>query len=408
MKLAPLFLVAVLGAAHAQQPSDRQVRWSEDLHFFAGEFPAHMIDFAKLYQERAFREELAVIEASIPTLTDAQIAMRLMRLVAKANDAHTNIYLPVFKLGFRQLPVTFAWYADGLAVTEAGEARAAALGTAVLKIGEMTPQQVLAAVAPYVPHENDASLRQFSTLYLKTLEVLQQVGAAGADGHVTLTLAKPGGEPFVVTVGANPLAKMITMFDALPIPMALCRKHPDRIYWYEYITESRALYVQYNSCREDPKLSFSDFARDLFSFAAAHAVERVVVDVRFNAGGSSRVINPLISGLKSRPALRSHVYVLIGEGTFSSAQDNAIALRKDLNAVLIGQPTGERPNGYGEVKALTLPNSGLKMQYSTKYFHMARGDPPALTPDLHVERTLVDALAGRDPVLDAALQHQRR
>lgn len=404
MKLPLLALALILGTASAQPPSGREDRWRQDLQFFRDQFSAHMIDFAKLYPQPDFRDEVAAIETGISNLTDAQIVMRLMRLVAKANDGHTSVYLPVFKLGFRQLPVTFAWYADGLAVTEAAQAHAAALGTQVLKIGQMTPEQVLAAVAPYVSHENDAGLRAFGSGHLKTVEILQQIGAADADGRVTLTLAKPGSEPYTETFGPSPLAKIVSMFDALPIPMALYRKPPRRDYWYEYIAESRALYVQYNRCREDPKLSFSDFAGQLFSFADAHPVERVVVDLRFNSGGNSRVIIPLKNGLKSRPALRSHVYVLIGEGTFSSAQDNAIEMRKELHAVLIGEPTGERPNGYGEVKKLTLPNSTLTMQYSTKYFHLAKGDPADLEPDVRVGRTLEDALAGRDPVLEAALR----
>jgi hypothetical protein len=43
----------------------------------------------------------------------------------------------------------------------------------------------------------------------------------------------------------------------------------------------------------------------------------------------------------------------------------AIEFRSDLHATLVGEATGEKLNGYGEVKVLTLPNSGLKMQYST-------------------------------------------
>jgi hypothetical protein len=55
---------------------------------------------------------------------------------------------------------------------------------------------------------------------------------------------------------------------------------------------------------------------------------------------------------------------------------------------------------------LELPNSKLPVQYSTKHFRLLpRSDPPSLEPDLPVALTLGDFLAGRDPILEAALHH---
>jgi hypothetical protein len=82
-----------------------------------------------------------------------------------------------------------------------------------------------------------------------------------------------------------------------------------------------------------------DLRRFGHEFASHH------VDLRFNPGGDSSVINPLTGGLKARAALRSKLYVLIGPGTASSAQDAAIQLRRDLHATLVGEPTREAPNG---------------------------------------------------------------
>ncbi len=39
----------------------------------------------------------------------------------------------------------------------------------------------------------------------------------------------------------------------------------------------------------------------------------------------------------------------------------------NFNATLLGEPTGEKPNGNSEVRTLTLPNSGLKIQYSAEF-----------------------------------------
>src|SRR5262249_1265847 len=90
--------------------------------------------------------------------------------------------------------------------------------------------------------------------------------------------------------------------------------------------------------------------------------------------------------------------------TFSSGLLAAIALRRDLKAVLVGQPPGEKPNSYGEVRELTLPRSGLVVQYSTKYIRVVDGDPATYDPDIVVGRTIADSLNGTAPALDAALK----
>jgi hypothetical protein len=391
-------------------PAEREARWRQDLQFFADEFPRRQADFASLYPQPAFDRDLAALRRDISRLTDADITLRLMRLVASAGVAHTSVGLPLFKPGFRPMPISMRWYSDGLAIVAATPDHAEALGTHVLRIGSMTPEQLLAGVAPYISHENDGWLREQSTGYLAMLKILQELGAAGADGRVTFTLARPGGQAFTLTVTpGDPRVKQVTVVEALSVPPALYRKHPNSYYWYEYLPDSKALYVQYNRCQIDPKLAFKDFARDLFGAADAQPVERVVIDLRFNGGGNSIVIYPLQAGLKSRSGLASHVYVLIGPGTFSSGQDNALDLRRNLGAILVGEPTGGKVNSYGEVGEFKLPNSGLRVQYSTRFFKVIENDnSPALEPDIQVPRTLDDALAGRDPVLDAALRHSRR
>lgn len=382
--------------------ADREEAWRQDLKYLETELAGHQKDFAKLYPH--FHVEVEGLRGEVGKLSDAEIVLRVMKMVASAKVGHNIVYLPARKLGFQPIPLMLAWYSDGLAVGAASAEYASALGTHVVRIGSMTPEQVLAAVGPYISHENDASLRDQSNRYMQMICILKSVGAADSSDQVVFTLAKPGGEPFTITVAPAAGAKRISMFDGLKIALPLYRKQPDLNYWYEYLEDSQALYIQYNRCVNDPKLPFADFVKNVFAFADAHPVKRAVVDLRLNPGGDSRVIGPLMSGLKGRGALRSHVYVLIGPRTFSSAQMAAVDFRHELHATLVGEPTGEKLNGYGEIKVLTLPGSGLKMQYSTKFFHLGKDDEDALEPDFKASMSLSDALAGRDPVLEAALR----
>ena len=404
-------------------PEQRSALWRQDLQFFAQHFsnghcslgdwfrspllvlePCHQADFGKLYAPAEFSKEVQTIEEAVPTLTDPQIVLRLARLVAKGHVGHTSVNVPALRLGFSIMPFAFRWYADGLAITAATPQYSDALGARVLRFGSMSAEDALKAVAPYISYENENWLRSQSAGYFVRMQVLQEIGAAERDGNVKLTLQKAGGEAYDTTVRArDPRVKQVDIYTALKTPQTLARKHPDnQFYWYEYLPESRALYIQYNQCESDPKHPFGQFTSELFAFADSHKVDRAIVDLRLNSGGNSMVIHSLKSGLGSR---HYPVFVLIGDGTFSSAQDNAIDMRRQINATLVGDPTGEKPNGYGEVRQLHLPNSGLNIQYSTQFYRIIKNsDADALYPDITVHTTIGDVLAGRDPVLEAALQ----
>ena len=99
------------------------------------------------------------------------------------------------------------------------------------------------------------------------------------------------------------------------------------------------------------------------------------------------------------------LFVIIGRGTYSSALQNAITLSSEYNATLIGEPTGGKPNHYGEVRNFDLPNVGLRVWYSTRYWrNYPEGDPLSLEPDVSAVLTMADLLAGRDPALETAFQ----
>ncbi len=57
---------------------------------------------------------------------------------------------------------------------------------------------------------------------------------------------------------------------------------------------------------------------------------------------------------------RGKIFVVIGRRTFSSGLLNAHDLAARTRAILIGEPTGGKPNSYGEVESFTLPRSGLR------------------------------------------------
>ena len=408
--------LVMLNAAETNVPSTtvgapHERRWKEDLDYLARELPARHLDFFKLMPQKQFDREVRALGSELPRLSDVEVVFRLMRLAARVGVGHTRVSWPAGSLTFRQYPLAFYWFSEGLAIAAATPEYREAVGARVLRIGSRTPQQVQAAVAAFIPHENGAGLLGEGPLFMRAAELLQYLKIAEADGQLRLQLEQTNGHRLALQV--TPAAdethtKWVPLWDAFATPRRLPAKSADDYYWFQLLPETRTLYVQYNYCANAPGNSFASFARSLFACADTQAVQRVIVDLRGNGGGDSTVAEPLLEGLKSRPSLSAmgHLYVLIGRGTCSSGMWAAVRLRQRFGARLVGEPTGGKPNHYGDFRIMFLPNSRLEVHYSTKWFPlMSPYDPASLEPDVRAPQSLKDCLARRDPALEAALRH---
>lgn len=83
-----------------------------------------------------------------------------------------------------------------------------------------------------------------------------------------------------------------------------------------------------------------------------------------------------------------------------SCRSTCCAIDLDAQAIFVGETTGSSANHYGEVKTFELPNSKLKVAYSTKYFKYSDTDGP-IVPDIFAEPSFSDFMKGIDPALEA-------
>jgi hypothetical protein len=205
-----------------------------DIRVFADEFSRRQLDFAKLYPDRVFKTEVDALTADSGKLSNIEIAIRLIRLVAGGNVDHNALWLPSDWLCFGQLPILMRWCNEpsgySLAVVAAAPAYSTAVGTRVVRIGSMTPEQLFTAVTPYIAQEKEGSLRVGSTAYLSNLGVLQYLGAAGPDAQAEFPLTRAGGDPFLLTLSKG---------DPPPNP-----DRPHENYSCRYLSDTKALVVR--------------------------------------------------------------------------------------------------------------------------------------------------------------------
>ena len=374
---APVFALVPVpqeaAPASATSPADLRVqRWREDLAFLAKELPARHKNLFFQLPRQEFEAAVEELDEAVARRSDGELVVDFMRLVASAGDGHTSVQSGRGPVAWTRLPIRLRKFSDGLRVVAIARGRETALGAEVSAVGGVPIDEAWRRVASIVAHENESALAAFAPGDFEVPFLLHGLGLAPDGAHASF------------------------------------RVRDDATYWIQWVESSQLLYLQFNSCRNDAAKPFADFCAELFAEADAHEVERLVVDLRRNGGGDSTVIAPLFQGLGARRRLRrkGHLFVAIGPGTFSSAMMNAIQMRAGYGALLVGEPTGGKPNAYGEVKGFELPHSKLLVQYSTKYFDQVPGDPASVEPDLVAPLSWAHWSAGRDPVLEAVLARE--
>jgi hypothetical protein len=398
---------------------DRSVehRWSRDIEVMFDTLPERHKNLFFRMPEREYRDRVAELNERAPGLSAEQFEVELRRILAEVGDAHTNI-------GFERstlYALQFHAFEEGLYVVAAVPGCERWIGARLERVGGMPVEEFRELAAEITPHDNDSQLEMMTPHYLAMPGVLAGLGVSDSTEEVTFTLRLEDGSSETIEVPAmerDSVSRLVSIRDRLRaagVDLPVSRRTGGKLYRFEHFADRGAVYVQYNSCREDESYPMGRFVEDVFETVGRRDVETLIVDLRRNSGGSSPVFRPFIEKAAAwvggadtpgadTPGARD-LYVLIGRDTFSSAVLNAIDLKQEAGAVFVGEPSGGRPNHYGEIKSLELPDLGRRLTYSTKYFtHYKAGDPPALMPDIEVPVSFEAYVDGRDPALEAVLE----
>lgn len=387
----------------------RDGRWLQDVSYLGNQLPyLHVNPYFKI-SEAEFQQSVSQLAEEIPNLNDEQVIVRMMRIIASIGDGHTRAYPEAEPLNYPSLPLEMRWLDDDLIVIAASPEYERAIGTKVVEIGGHPVPDVQEAVAPLIAADNEMELLNNSPVYIAMPALLYGLDLIPQKDRVTFRFESGDGTRFdLELIPASQTESFTSIYDKFGVPQPLYERDRRSFYWVQYIPDANIVYVQYNVCAEEEDKPFEYFKEEVFSLIDGHPGSRLVLDLRFNGGGNEAVLNPFIKAIQARPALaaRGSLFVIIGRGTYSSALQNAITLKQDTRAILVGEPTGGKPNHYGEVRYFNLPNAGLLVQYSTRYWLNYPGsDPLTLEPDIPAISTMSDLLAGRDPALEAVMQY---
>ena len=378
--------------------------WRADLRHLERELPLrHLNAFHTVSRER-FAAEVARVEGALPQMNDDERLVGLMRITALVGDGHTHLDLPP---GFPRYPVELGWFGDELRVVATTPEYQAALGARVLGIGASPLERVMALASELVPRgENDGRTRFTATMLLGSPEVLHGLGIIEERERAPFNLETTSGERVTVAFAPTRLGgpSELRMAGGETPPLYLQRLGEPL--WMTLLPDGRTAYVSFS--RYPPGPEFREHASALARLLDESRATRLVIDLRRNGGGDfgsfRQTLLPIIQG-RAAVNRRGGLFVITGVGTFSAAMVNALDLRHKANAILVGSPTGARPNSYGEHGEFRLPNTGLRVSYSTRYYRFGADSEVAVVPDRLAEPTWEEFRAGRDPALEWILSY---
>jgi len=419
-----LFTVPTLAAAQsaATDKPDRRLSpqdWREDLRFLAAQMRLKHKSLFHSMTEAEFNQAIEKLDADIPQLNEDQIFVRFLQIMAMVQDGHSGFDIRPLPPPDRKdhIPVRFVRYADGIYVRAAAPEYADMVAGRVVKVGSSGWQQAMQRVDSIESHDpgnNGEQLAWSAKTSLNCPRLLYGLGLSqsrdsaefvieknGQSHSLTMKASVPMGEWYLNSV---PEGWVDARSTSVPVPLA--RQHEEKHYWFTYLPEYHAVYFQFNLVINDDGETLADFAERLATALEQPGVERLVIDLRNNTGGDNTLLRPLLVALiRSKVNRRGGIFAITGPTTFSAAQNFVNRLENYTEAIYVGEPTAENINFYGDPVGITLPHSRLEAAVSQLWWQDKdpRDKRAATFPEIAIEPTFRDYVAGADPALQYAL-----
>lgn len=289
-----------------------------------------------------------------------EFGIRLMKLLARLHDGHTEIGASDDVLGTLNYPFKFKYITDAYYVISASKEYKKHLGSKLLGINDKSMREIENLLSVIIPIENETSLKYYLPTKLVEPKILNYFGIT--DGNSSEFVFQKDGKKSTVEVTA--LDYNTNLLDIGSTVKELDTTLDEKkTYWIEDMPKLDAIYLQYNECEEREEYTVSQVVRDI----KASDRRKLIIDLRNNKGGDSDTLNPLLNYVK-RNRNEVKTFVLVGADTYSSAVYNLTQLSKLENVVSVGDIPHGNPTHYGQVRSFELPNSKITVFTSTRTF----------------------------------------
>lgn len=429
-RLSILILVFLAGILSLQaQPGLGAQDWRSDLAYFRQLVHSKYPNLFYNVSAAQFDSAVSAIDKKIGTLSDVQMKVEFAKLVAMFHIGHTSVRRQWgsgdnFTYWVHPLPVRFYLFNDGLYIKSIHADYKEAVGGKVLKIGNKTAEQALQLIRPVIAFENEQGFKNMVQYYLNSAEILQAVGISERADKIPVTYQKDGRENTITLSATEPVqgprhgpisipADWVDAYDQLGKPgSVLWLRGTERLRYFEYLPESRTVYVRHDAVQDEPDQTIKEFFEKVFRFTDSVGADRFVLDIRLNGGGNNYLNKPVITGVVASKKINrnGHFFVILGKATFSAAQNLTNELEKYTEVTFVGEPTAENVNFYGDTRIEVLPKSKLNIALSWLWWQNLdpRDKRPWTAPHLAADMNFADYAKGNDPCMNVIMNYKEQ
>lgn len=413
-KFALVLAATVVSSAALADRQFTDEQWTLEISNYVEKLKTvHLNPFHAVSQED-FEAAVQKLTASLPALTDEQIALEFSRLAALIGDGHTWVF-PSDAVAAQRVPVDVFEFHEGLYIVRAASPYESLAGLRVVAIGDKPVSGLLAAAEAYTSRDNEWSLLERRSRMLSNRTFLENQGAAVGLQQIAWTLQDSEGRARVVEFPIIPRTEFIAWLNepvAVPKDAPLYRQRPEVPYWVEYLPDARAVYMRFSAVDNRPGgPHLAQFSEDLMNLIDEKRAEKLIIDARDNGGGNGALLTPLIRRISENKRINrpGRLFLITNRATFSAALMLTVRMERQTEVIFAGEPGGGRPNSYSERTDFALPITGMTGSISSIFHEEGEpGDTRAFVPvDIPMSPTAADYFANRDPVLDAILEYKK-
>lgn len=376
-------------------------QWEEDIRYLQKNIIERHANVSHTISRKKLEENFSHLLSNLGKLKTEDKLIRISEIMASIGDAHTWLDFRDNKLfAFYYLPLTLECFEDGFYIINAADKYKDIIGKKIVSINKVPIDAVIKMVSQLGYRENEYTAKFSVPRFLPILEVLRFYKIANQDDIVLEFENKSS-----AIIALNDCQLKPTTYNYLAETNPLYLKNRNKTFWFTELQNGRQLYIQINKCQDDAGKSLAVFAEEIIKKIEGAYYHSVVLDLRNNFGGNSKLINPFVYALQAynRKFPDGKVFVAISRNTLSASVVFCGELKKFCKAYFIGEPTGAKANLYGENSYfISLPNSKLQISFSSEYFQAAGpfNKSNFVVTDIYKPLNSNDFFEGKDPVLN--------
>lgn len=425
----------LLKVAHSGNLSRQQAMFDIDALIY-GLSQVHPDIFSVSKQEDLLRAVKQAKEALPDSVSPVQLYQSAAPIVAMIGDGHTNLNFPfnsVFTGDVKRLPVFADVLTDHSIMCTSSLDSVIARGDRILSINNVSADSIINGMMPYVSGERPHfKISRINSLFTALFQMFY-----AADNYEVTYQPKGSKEVLSHTFPA-------TTWDEIKRRCPSTKSNKQyQAYSYTIDSINNVAIMDITTFYDVKRME--QFAESMFKELLEKNISNLIIDIRNNGGGDSRVGDVLLSYISSEPFIQfdkelvrvtpltskllgdtgiepmfifaeedstnyvrprsiqdghytGNVYLLTSNNTFSSAGSFSWVFKECGMGKVIGEETGGMNVCYGDICVYKLPISRLATTISYKRFWQFRADEN----DIH--GTMPDIAVPAADALDTALK----